>query len=143
MVAAVARGPGQRYCCVTVTKQPLVSTCGWCGRVLAKSGGPGRPRRYCRRSHRQRAYEARRLAVRMGLEGGEALVDADQLRSQRDLLWILESALEDVEHDVDEAGNDLEEFRRAFRHLYEAASQLRGRAIEPKAVLVVPDWGGG
>ena len=74
----------------------------------------------------------------MGLGSGEALVDADELRSQRDLFWILESTLEDVERDLDEARDDPEEFRRAFRHLYEAASELRGRAIEAKAVLGVP-----
>ena len=40
--------------------------CSWCGRRFEPTPGPGRPRLYCRPSHRQRAYEARSLVVRLG-----------------------------------------------------------------------------
>jgi hypothetical protein len=119
------------YTFVTVTIQATNRTCAWCGVVLAIAGRQGRPRRYCRRAHRQRAYEARRLARRMGLDSGETLVSSDDLQRVRDLLYVLESALDDVESDLRGAGSG--EYRRAFQHLYAAAAQLRGSAPEPRA----------
>ena len=119
---------------VTVTESDQILRCRWCGRELAPSTGPGRPREYCRRSHRQRAFEARRLGERMGLDRGDALVDADALEDLRDRLYVLESALDDVEHDL-RGSPDPDEYRVAFRHLYAAAAQLRGRAVEPKALF--------
>ena len=41
--------------------------CEWCGGEFHANAGPGRPARYCRRSHRQRAYEARQLAGERGI----------------------------------------------------------------------------
>jgi hypothetical protein len=100
--------------------------------VLVIGGRQGRPRRYCRRSHRQRAYEARRLAERMGLDSGDTLVATNDLERVRDRLYVLESALDDVEADLRGAA-PVEEYRRAFQHLYAAAAQLRGSAPEPRA----------
>jgi hypothetical protein len=100
--------------------------------------GPGRPRRYCRRSHRQRAFEARRLAERMGLDSGEALVPVSGLMALRDRLYELEAALDDVEQDL-RGRPPLEEYREAFRHLYAAAAQLRGAVLEPIALLEARD----
>jgi len=91
----------------------------------------GRPRRYCRRSHRQRAYEARRLAERMGLDRGEALISADVLARVRDRLSVLRAAVHDVERDLADAGD----YRAAFRHLYRAAMDLTEVRLEPIAVL--------
>ena len=104
--------------------------CSWCGRGMVQ-GARGRPRKYCRRSHRQRAYEARLLAERMGLGTGEALVSQDALRSLNDRLYALEAALLDVERDLRVDGDH----KAAFSHLYAAAAQLRDAGLEPSAVL--------
>jgi len=117
-----------------VTQRTEISHCAWCGRAFAPSAGTGRKARYCRRSHRQRAFEARCLAARMGLDSGEALVDADALNRLRDRLYVLESALDDVEKDL-RGRPEPEEYRRAFQHLYAAAGQLRDACVEPRAVL--------
>jgi hypothetical protein len=72
----------------------------------------------------------------MGLTGDEALVSSAALESLRDRIYLLEAALTDVESDLrgrPEAG----EYKRAFQHLYAAAAQLRGAALEPAAV----PWG--
>jgi hypothetical protein len=46
------------------TRERLVSrTCGWCGIEIPYSGS-GRPRRFCRDSHRKRANEAARAGLR-------------------------------------------------------------------------------
>lgn len=97
-------------------------------------GATGRPRRYCRDSHRQRAYEARRLGWRMGLDSGEAIVSSQALEELGDRLTILEAALEDVEQDL--RGVDTSEaYREAFRHLYAAAAGLRGRRLRARALV--------
>jgi hypothetical protein len=74
----------------------------------------------------------------MGLDSGEALVDAVALDDLRDRLYVLESALDDVERDL-RGVTDPDEYLAAFRHLYAAAARLRDRALEPRAVLDRPD----
>lgn len=92
----------------------------------------GRPRRYCRRSHRQRAYEARLLAERMGLGRGDVLVSAETLRSVRDGLRMVGRAVKDVERDLRRGESTYEE---AFRHLYAASVRLGELTVEPRAWL--------
>ena len=71
--------------------------CAWCGAGFKASGGPGRPASFCRRSHRQRAYEARTLAARHGLGPDDALMSRRLLTELQDGLYLLQSAMEDVE----------------------------------------------
>ncbi len=95
--------------------------------------GPGRPQIYCRRSHRQRHYEARTLAERHGLGAGQALIERDKLARLNDRLYVLESACDDVRADLEEA-HDLDAYRNAVVHLMEAALPLRTAYLEPKAI---------
>lgn len=46
-------------------------SCEWCGEAVSQVG-TRTPRRYCKRSHRQRAFEARRLGVPMARDRDEA-----------------------------------------------------------------------
>ena len=107
--------------------------CAWCAAVLPSPGGPGRPRRFCRRSHRQRHYEARRLAARQGLAHDEVLLRRELFEAWRDHLYVLETAMEDAERDLGESPT-LRDYTEAFRHLYDAASQLRSFRLEAKAL---------
>jgi len=70
--------------------------CAWCGGGFARSQGRGRPRRYCRASHRQRAYEARRFAQRRGLSTDEVLLSRQTWERLRDALVDLQNATQDV-----------------------------------------------
>lgn len=108
-------------------------TCAWCGAELVQVD-TGRPRLYCRDSHRQRAYEARRLGWRLGLDSGESIVSTERLARLGDLMTILEAALDDVERDLRGPADDAE-YRTAFRHLYAAAAGLRGHRLRARAVL--------
>ncbi len=56
-VTVTKRAADQRGAAVVVTQR-----CAWCRRELAQPATVGRPRTYCRRSCRQRAFEARRTA---------------------------------------------------------------------------------
>lgn len=80
---------------VTVTQ---IRRCAWCGARFEVAGGPGRPAAYCRRSHRQRAYEARREAERLGITG--VLVVEDDWRRLLDAVYRLETAVDDAVIDV-------------------------------------------
>jgi hypothetical protein len=84
---------------------------------VARAGG--QPRLYCRRSCRQRAFEARRRAQRAGLEPGQVVVGPDELQDLTDRLYVLACALDDVD------AGDWDETER-FAHLYDAATPLRG-----------------
>lgn len=107
--------------------------CRWCGSSFVQTPGPGRPRRYCRKSHRQRAYEARRLAAAHRLGPDDVLVSRDAFQGYKDLLFRIEAALQDVDQDLAE-GVDPSEYRRALWHLYRAAAEVRVASLEPRAV---------
>ena len=77
---------------VTVTQSP----CAWCRRPVEQAGGPGRPRRYCRRSCRQRAFEARQRSTELGLGEHELVVTRERLDQLGDQLFVLRCAVEDV-----------------------------------------------
>jgi len=71
--------------------------CDWCGRRYSSSGGPGRPRLFCRRSCRQRSYEARRRAEELGLDEQELVVTRAELETTQDRLWVLAQTIADYE----------------------------------------------
>lgn len=111
-------------------KLPDSDRCGWCHRPVDQQAGAGRPRRFCCRSHRQRAYEARRRADQLQIPSGQVIVAEDELRRLHDRLYRLESAVEDV--DADLAGKPgPKAYREAFEHLYEAAQGLVNVVVEP------------
>jgi hypothetical protein len=92
----------------------------------------GRPRQYCRRSCRQRDYEARRRAAELGLGEHELVVAREELETTRDRLYVLACAVEDVERDV--AGDtsiDPNALREAFSWLLDAAKQAVGAIPSP------------
>lgn len=88
---------------------------------------------YCRPSHRQRAYEARRIADEHKLSEDDVLVGRVSFEAVRDLLYRIEAALQDVDGDLRQ-GADPDEYRKALWHLYEAAAEVRTFTFEPKAV---------
>ena len=115
--------------------------CAYCRRPLPDITSTGRPARYCRRSHRQRAYEARRRAERAALPAGHVVVAQADLDMLHDRLYVLEAALEDVRVDLTGAGRPMPDrvprtspakpYAEALAHLMEAAGDLRGLVVEP------------
>ena len=70
----------------------------------------------------------------MRFESGEALVSAARLEDLSDRLTVLEAALEDVERDLRREPS-AQGYQDAFRHLYAAAAGLRGRRLNPRALV--------
>ena len=88
---------------------------------------------YCRPSHRQRAYESRRLAADRRLGSDEVLLSTSTYQAIRDVLFQIEAALEDTRSDL-EISNDATAYREAFQHLSAAAREVKALSIEPRAV---------
>jgi hypothetical protein len=104
---------------VTVTKL-AEARCQWCQRPFDPRPGPGRPSRYCRRSCRQREYEARRRAAERGLDEGEIVVARSRIDELQDRLWVLSCAIDDVDGDLARA-QDLDAYKAALEWLLDAA----------------------
>ena len=96
--------------------------------------GPGRPARYCRRSHRQRAYEARREAERRGLSPDEVLLSRLAWDRLRDALYRLEAAAQDVVLDIGSGRPTKADYAEALGHLTAAVRELQEIAVEPTAM---------
>ena len=88
----------------------------------------GRPRVYCRRSCRQRDFEARRRAAEVGLNESELVVARHELDELYDALYVLECAVEDVDRDLG-ATPTKQELDDAVKWLLQAARPLTGRRL--------------
>jgi hypothetical protein len=108
--------------------------CAWCGGAFAIARGPGRPQRYCRKSHRQRAYEARREAKRRDLGPDEVLISRRTWEYLRDALYRLEAAGEDVAIDIGAGRPTKSDYVEALGHLSAAVRGLQDVVVEPTAM---------
>jgi hypothetical protein len=108
--------------------------CRWCGEDFLATPGPGRPKQYCRASHRQRAYEARRLGESRQLLPDEVIVSRRAWDALRDALYRLESAAEDVAIDLEAGAPTKTDYVNALAHLSEAVRQLQDVSVEPVAL---------
>jgi septal ring factor EnvC (AmiA/AmiB activator) len=70
------------------------------------------------------AYASRRRSQELGLSESELVMARSELDELRDALYVLEAAVEDVERDLAEAGDDPQELRRAIDWLLAAARPL-------------------
>lgn len=95
---------------------------------MPPAAATGRPRRYCRRSCRQRDYESRRRAAELGLGESELVMARGELEDLKDKLYVLETAIEDVEHDLAESDAPAD-VRAALDWLLTAARPLTGRVL--------------
>lgn len=105
--------------------------CAWCGGRFARPKGPGRPPRYCRPSHRQRAYESRRLAQVRGLAADDVLVSRSSIENLRDELYRLEAAAEDATVDAQDATD--KDLRRIVGGLAELVAEVVAVDLEIRA----------
>lgn len=76
------------------TTNPAVS-CAWCGKELVLTGR-GRPRKYCSRSCKQRAYEQRQNVSGTNIPAEAVIIHPDRAAALRDSLFELRCAAEDV-----------------------------------------------
>jgi hypothetical protein len=78
----------------------LPERCRWCGRPMPEAAATGRPRQFCRRSCRQRDFEARERARRHGLDETDVIIAREALETLRDQLYVVRCAVDDVRRDL-------------------------------------------
>jgi hypothetical protein len=111
----------------------ITAHCVWCGEAMATQRGRGRPRKYCRPSHRQRAYEARREAQRRGLGPDEVLLKRHSWLTLRDALAQLQEVGGRVAQDVAAGELPQADYVQAVGRLNAAVAELQSVAVEPNA----------
>lgn len=94
--------------------------------------GPGRPRQYCRQGCRQQAHLARKLAAAHGLGDADVIVSRSTLEELQSAVYCLQAAIEDVDADLAEAGEDPVEVARALGWLLDNARPLAALWVEPR-----------
>ena len=115
-----------------MTKKARGPQCRWCRAPIAERAGPGRPKQFCRASCRQAAYRARQLAAGHGLSDGEVVVQQQALDDLGDAQYVLATALEDLEVDLDDA-RSRKDVERAVADLVVACLPLATLQIRPVA----------
>ena len=70
------------------------------------------------------AYLQRQRAADLGLGEAELIVTRRELDELRDAIYVVECAVEDVERDVTEAGDDPGELKRSLDWLLQAVRPL-------------------
>jgi hypothetical protein len=73
------------------------------------------------------------VAEAHGLGPDDVLISRTAFQQLRDLLYRIDTALQDVDGDLASAGDEAE-YRRALWHLYRTAADVRTFSFEPKAV---------
>lgn len=93
--------------------------CRWCGRSIAQEP-TGRPRLYCRRSCRQRAYEQRQRVRGQDLPEDSVVLSSREIESLADRLFTARAAAEDVLTALAE-GEDRNRVEQLARHAVDTA----------------------
>lgn len=81
--------------------------CAWCRRSLPEPAATGRPRRYCRRSCRQRAFEARRRLTELSWGEDQLRGATERLDDASVHLAGIEDLVRELRQDVDDGRADL------------------------------------
>jgi len=107
--------------------------CAWCSRPVEQPPGAGRRRTYCRQGCRQQAYVARRQSGALELSADDVVVSRAGLEELAGALYCLAAALQDVDADLAEAGDDPRELRLALDWLADNARPVASLWLEPRA----------
>ena len=103
--------------------------CGWCGEAFVQHP-KGRPRRWCKQSCRQRAFEARKYSQRLGVDDAALMVDRHQYELLLDRRYEVVMAVRDIRKDQngDQTGRPPEQLDWLLSHV----ERLLEVSVEPK-----------
>lgn len=104
----------------SVTTQP--QTCAWCGREI-QANNRGRPKKYCRQSCKQRAYEQRNKVAGTEIPAQAVIIQPERAAALKDSLFVLRCAAEDIATASAE-GAESKEIRDLCRELVELARTI-------------------
>ncbi|GAA1084320.1 hypothetical protein [Tsukamurella spumae] len=111
---------------MSTSRRRRSAACAWCGREVV-SEGPGRTRKYCRRSCRQRAYESRLTLAGTALPEDSVVLTADEAEAVGERMFEVRCAAEDVRTAIAEGApmDELAELADRLVQTARAAERLR------------------
>ena len=98
--------------------------CRWCRHPLAESSGPGRPKKYCSQKCRQWDWVSRQRATELELSENELVVAREELDNLKDLIFVLQCAVNDVRQDLLAPRQTKESMAEMVTWLLEAADPV-------------------
>ena len=117
---------------IIVTVTEINNLCAWCGGSIVSTVGRGRPRRFCRSSHRQRAYEARLAAANRDLSPNEVLISRHGWEAMRSALSKLRNVTAELAGDLAAGRAPSSGYVQSVATLSAAIAELQ-EASEPRA----------
>lgn len=98
--------------------------CAWCRHPIASSDGPGRPKKFCSQKCRQWDWVSRQRATELALSENELVVTRTELDELKDLVFVLQCAVQDVRNDLGSSRHTKESLRELLDWLLEAAEPV-------------------
>ncbi|MDO5077368.1 MAG: hypothetical protein Q4D83_08790 [Corynebacterium sp.] len=104
--------------------EAIEKRCEWCGKPIDVSRGRGRPRRYCSRSCRQRAYEQRNHRTGKNIPAEGIHFTPEQLEQFHDRLFALRCSAEDIHVALQDEEPDNKELQQLCNELIQLAKTI-------------------
>lgn len=109
---------------VTGKRAVPTSRCAWCRHPFAETSGPGRPRKFCSQKCRQWDWVSRQRAEELELSENELVVTRDELDNLKDLVFVLQCAVNDVRMDLQSGRQTKDTMKELLDWLLEAADPV-------------------
>ena len=101
-----------------------VVKCRWCRHTIATRQGRGRPREFCSQACRQWDWVSRQRAAELELSETELVVAREELDNLKDLIFVLQCAVNDVTADLASSRHTKDSLRELTEWLLEAAEPV-------------------
>jgi endogenous inhibitor of DNA gyrase (YacG/DUF329 family) len=103
--------------------------CSWCRHPIARSDGPGRPKKFCSQKCRQWDWVSRQRAAELELSENELVIARSELDELKDLVFVLQCAVQDVQGDLASGRHTLQSLRELLEWLLEAAEPVTAASL--------------
>ena len=103
--------------------------CAWCRHPIARSDGPGRPKKFCSQKCRQWDWVSRQRAAELALSENELVVARSELDELKDLVFVLQCAVQDVRGDLGSGRHTQQSLRELLEWLLEAAEPVTSASL--------------
>lgn len=91
---------------------------------MTRSDGPGRPKKFCSQKCRQWDWVSRQRAAELELSENELVVARTELDELKDLVFVLQCAVQDVRNDLTTSRHTQQSLRELLEWLLDAAEPV-------------------
>ena len=108
--------------------------CAWCRHPFPESTGPGRPKKFCSQKCRQWDWVSRQRASELELSENELVVARAELDNLKDLIFVLQCAVNDVRHDLESPRQSKDSLTEMVAWLLDAAEPVTTASFGSPAI---------